>query len=148
MLFTALYQWASLIALAVTAAAGLWRGGWPERVAATGMVGAWFASAMLQSGLQRWGVQTGVMVTDVLLLALLLAIALTSDRWWPMWATAFQAMGVAIHLAVMADAKIWGWSYFVGTAVFSYMVMVALFTGSMSRSRPRGRSRPLTPRHR
>lgn len=137
MLLNALYQWASLIALAVTAAAGLWRGGMPERIAALGMVGAWFASALLQSGLQRWGVQTGVMVTDMLLLVTLLAIALTSDRWWPMWATAFQAMGVVIHLAVMADAKIWGWAYFIGSAVFSYMVMLSLFVGAMSRPRPR-----------
>jgi hypothetical protein len=139
MLLTAFYQWASLIALVLSAAAGLWRGGWPERAAAFGMVGAWFVSALFQSSLQRRGVQTGVMITDILLLALLLAIALKSDRWWPMWAAAFQAMNVVVHLAVLADAKIWGWAYFTGGAVFSYLVMLSLLVGALSRP---GRRKP------
>lgn len=133
MIFSALYQWASLIAVVMAVTAGLWRGGWPERVTALAMASAWVATALFQSSLQRFGVQTGVMIIDILLLAILLFVALKSDRWWPMWGTAFQAINVVIHLAVLADAKIWGWAYFMGGAVFSYLTMFALFVGSMSR---------------
>ena len=133
MLFNALYQWASLIALAITAAVGLWRGGWPERTAAAAMVLAWFATSLVHNTLQRWGVQTGVMVVDGLLLGALLFVALKSNRWWPMWASAFQAMSITLHLSVMADGKIWGWSYFVASSIFSYLVMLTLLVGALGR---------------
>jgi hypothetical protein len=140
MLFHFVYQWASLAALLATAAVAIWRGAWPERAGATAMIAAWVLSALFQSSLQRWGVKAGVMTVDVLLLAALLTIALTSSRWWPMWATGFQAMNVVVHLAVMADAKVWGWAYYVAGSVFSYLTMIALFIGAISLPR-RARSR-------
>ncbi len=136
MFFHFLYQWASLAALAIAVITALWRGGWPERAGAIAMVAAWVATALFQSSLQRWGVKTGVMIIDTLLLVALLTIALKSSRWWPMWATGFQAMNVVLHLAVMADARIWGWAYFVAGSVFSYLTMIALFVGALSCPRP------------
>lgn len=128
-----LYQWASLIALVITATAALWRGDWPERSGALAMIIAWFATPLVQNGLQRFGVQAGVMIVDAGLLAALLYVALKSNRWWPLWACGFQAMNVVLHVAVIADAKIWAWSYFVASSVFSYLVMIALFLGTMNR---------------
>ena len=132
MFFHFIYQWASLAALLITVTVALWRGAWPERAGAAAMVAAWVISALFQSSLQRWGVKTGVMTVDILLCAALLAIALTSTRWWPMWACGFQAMNVILHLAVMADAKVWGWAYYVAGSVFSYLTMIALFVGALS----------------
>lgn len=143
-----IYQWASLIVLVITAAIALWRGGGPERMAAVAMVVAWFATVFVQNNLQRFGVQTSVMLVDAGLMAVLLYVALTSDRWWPMWATGFQAMNVVLHLTVMADAKVWGWAYFVAGSIFSYLVMLALFLGSVGARRPAATALPLTPRHR
>jgi hypothetical protein len=132
------YQWASLIALVVAVTVALWRGEWPERVGAAAMIIAWLATPLVQNSLQRWGVQEGVMIVDAGLLAALLYIGLKSDRWWPLWACGFQAMNVVLHVAVLADARVWAWSYFIASSVFSYLVMLALFLGALGRP-PRAR---------
>jgi hypothetical protein len=137
MIFHSLYQWASFLALVVSAGAGLWLGRWPERLGASAMLAAWLATALSLNGTQLWGPQWGVMIIDVLLLAVLLFIALRSDRWWPLWACGFHALSVVLHLAVMADPKIWGRAYFVAGNAFSYLVMGALFIGAVGRWRPR-----------
>ncbi len=131
--FHALYQWASLAALVVSCGVAAWRGGGPERWAATAMALAWLGSAFAQRSLQLWGPQTGVMIIDGLLLAALVAIALISDRWWPMWASGFHGLGVLLHLAVIIDADIWGRAYYVAGAIFSYLTMLALLLGSLFR---------------
>jgi hypothetical protein len=143
-----IYQWASLIVLGLCVVIGLWRGGWPERTAALAMVAAWFGTSLAQNSLQRWGVQTGVMLVDAGLLAVLLFVALRSDRWWPMWASGFQAMNVTLHLSVLADGKVWGWSYFLASSIFSYLTMLSLLFGALSRRRqnpaPPDAASPLT----
>ena len=93
----------------------------------------WLGSTFAQRSLQLWGPQTGIMIIDGLLLAALLLIALRSDRWWPMWASGFHGLGVFLHLAVMIDADIWGRAYYVAGAIFSYLTMIALLIGSLSR---------------
>lgn len=133
--FHSLYQWASLLALVVCCGVATWRGGWPERSAAAAMVLAWIATAVSQKNLQLWGPQTGVMIIDVLLLAVLLVIALRSDRWWPMWACGFHGLGVFLHIAVMIDADIWGRAYYVASAIFSYLTLIALLLGGLARPR-------------
>ncbi|MBU4433731.1 MAG: hypothetical protein KKC14_04860 [Alphaproteobacteria bacterium] len=138
MAFHALYQWASLMALVATCAAAAWRGGWPERSAAAAMALAWIGSAVVQRSLQLWGLQTGIMIIDGLLLLVLLSIALRSDRWWPMWACGFHGLGVLLHVAVMIDTDIWGRAYYVAGAIFSYLTMLALLVGALGRRRPAG----------
>ena len=132
MFFHSLYQWASLLALFLATGAALWRGGWPERLAAGGMIAAWVATALFQNGVQLWGPQSGVMIIDSALLALLVFIALRSNRWWPMWACGFHAMSVVLHLTVIIDPKVWGRAYFVAIGAFSYLALAALFFGAMT----------------
>lgn len=136
MIFHSLYQWASFLALVVSVAAGLWFGRWPERTGAVAMLAAWLATALSLNGTQLWGPQWSVMAVDVLLLAVLLFIALRSDRWWPMWASGFHGLSVVLHLTVIADPKIWARAYFVAGNAFSYLVMAALLVGALGRRRP------------
>jgi len=140
MSFRYLYQWISLAAVILAAGVALWRGGWPERWAGAAMLMAWIATAALHHGLQLWGVQEGVMTVDILLLAVLLFLALRSDRWWPLWACAFQGLNVVLHFAVMADSKVWGLAYFRASSVFSYLTMLALFVGAAAPRHPTARS--------
>lgn len=129
-----LYQWIGWFWLIAAIVPALLRGGWPERSAAGAMVVAWFASALAQNTQQLWGAQVGVMIIDLLLLAMLVTIALVSDRWWPMWAAGFHGLGVLVHIAVIVDEKIWGRAYFIAGAVFSFLTLLALFMGSIRRS--------------
>jgi hypothetical protein len=131
------HQWASLIFLLLSSGVALWMGGWPERAAAIAMVTAWFASAVLLARIQLWGLEAEVMIVDVALFVVILAIALKSDRWWPLWAAGFLGLVVLVHFAVILDPRIWGRAYFVASNIFSYLTMLALLTGSLSRRRLR-----------
>ena len=133
------YQYVGLAWLLVGVVPALLRGGWAERGAAIAMVGAWLTSAYAQNIRQEIGPQVGVTIIDLLLLAVLVWIALVSNRWWPMWAAAFHGLGAMLHLAVLLDQKIMGRAYFIAGAVFSFLTVLALFLGSI---RPRPAAAP------
>ena len=128
------HQWASLIVLLTSCGFALSFGGRPERLSAVAMILAWFASAVLMRTAREAGLDIAVMTVDIVLFLVVLAISLTSDRWWPMWASAFLGLIVLVHLAVMLDPKIWGRAYFAASNLFSYLTMFALLIGSLSRA--------------
>jgi hypothetical protein len=130
-----LYQWVGLAWLAIGVVPALLRGGWPERGAASAMIIAWVASAFAQNIHQKFGPQIGITAIDLALLALLVTIALASDRWWPMWAASFHGLGVLLHLAVLLDRAVMGRAYFIAGTVFSFLTVLALFVGSIRRPR-------------
>ncbi len=139
MIIHSLYQWLGMAMLVLATAPALWRGGWPERTAASAMIAAWLASGLAQNGAQLWGVQIGVMLIDLTLLALMLGVALSSNRWWPMWACGFQGLTMLLHLAVLLDAKVWGRAYFIAGSVFSFLTLLALLVGTLRESGPQAR---------
>lgn len=142
MTFATLYQWANFVALLLACGAAAWRGRWPERAAAIAMVAAWVASAIVHNAAQLRGPQTAVMAIDGLLFLILLTIALTSDRWWPLWATAFHGLAVVLSLAMLADPRVWSRAGFIAGGVFSYLTMLSLFLGAIRRAPPRALPRP------
>lgn len=134
-------QWSSLAALLITAGVALWRGRWPERLAAVAMILAWFATGFLYNNHQKFGPQTAVFLVDLALMLVLLFIALRSDRWWPMWASGFHGLSLILTLATLVDPRIPNRaSLNAGGGVFSYLAMAALFCGSL----PRRRAQPPT----
>ena len=141
MTFGALYQWANLLALLLATGLALWRGRWPERTAAVAMIMAWLASTWLHDADQWLCPQAIIMSIYIALALVLLTIALTSDRWWPMWACAFHALSVVLALAMLADPRVWSRAGFIASGVFSYLTMLALFLGALAR-RPRGGAPP------
>jgi len=76
------------------------RGGRPER-----QVAAMFIAATLLSKMAAWNVsghfidfEVGLFAIDLALLVGLVAVALTSDRYWPIWLTTLHAYTVVAHL--------------------------------------------------
>ena len=131
-----LYQWASLAALLISAGVGLWRGGWPERLAAVAMILAWIATGLFYKTHLWFGPQTAVFLVDLSLMLVLLFIALRSDRWWPMWACGFHGLTLILMLATLADSGISNRAgYIAGGGLFSYLTMAALFFGALPRRR-------------
>lgn len=142
MILHSLYQWASLAVLLIACGLGAWRGGWPERIAAAAMMLAWFATALFLNGTQIIGPQATVMIIDLALFGVLLAIALTSDRWWPLWASAFHGLSVVLGVAMLADPKIWSAAGFIAGNIFSYLTLLALLIGSLLRRTDRSTVTP------
>ncbi len=126
----------TVLMLAVSGFA-LWRGGWPERLVAVANVLASLASGLAENRRDFIDPQWGVMVIDVLFLALLFWLALRSDRHWPMWAAAFQLLAVVTHGAMMADPSVGGWAYITGYIIWGYMVLASLSVGTWFVARAR-----------
>jgi hypothetical protein len=134
-------QLISLAFLVVCCGVALWRGGRVERIAATAMILAWFATPLVQNVHQTLGPQSGVLIVDAMLLAVLTFQALTSDRWWPMVATAFQGVNAMVHLAAMIDTQIIPRAYYVAGSLLSDLTLATLLVGALKLGRG-GRATP------
>jgi hypothetical protein len=110
-------------------------GGRDEQLAAIGYLAATLATRMITAEYQH--IEFGVLAVDFGLLLGLLALALTSDRFWPMYATAFQLIALVVHVASLAEKGSFAWAYAVGLIFWSYAVMVALMAGTWLEGRDR-----------
>ena len=118
--------------LAMAGACGfaLWRGGRPERVAAGACLVAWVATRLAYNYGDRIDTQWGILAVDIGFLAVLIWLALTTDRLWLLFAAAFQLLGVAIHLAITLDRAIRAVAYIQALIIWSYLVLLSLAIGT------------------
>jgi hypothetical protein len=123
-----------LAVLLLAVAVALWRGGWPERTAALAVLAASFASPLVESSLFA-SPEYGILAVDLLLLGWLGALALATDRFWPLWATGFHLVGTIIHVARMVDPTVVPPAYAMGQVFWSYPVLGALAWGALVEAR-------------
>jgi len=119
----------------------LWRGGWPERVAGAGILVTAIAAPIVQQSPFMADTDLGVFALDLGLFFVLLWVALRSDRWWPLFATAFMLLAVVTHLAVMLSSAIREFTYVTATTLWGYLVVYSLAFGLWEISRRRKRQR-------
>lgn len=111
-------------------------GGRGEKLTACGLVLAAIGSTL--SNTSRYThLETGILVIDALLFLALVGIALRSDRFWPLWAAAFQMIAVFVHIATIAKTDDYAWAYAIAVNFWSYPVMYALIGGIALESRKR-----------
>jgi hypothetical protein len=127
-----LYQQVWNVAMLGSMAFALAKGGRPERLVGVMMVAASLASAAVQRHYDWNDPQWYVMFVDVLFLAFLLWLTLTTDRPWLLFASAFQLLGVITHLAIMADRTVGGRAYVVAGAIWSYLILIAMDAGTFA----------------
>lgn len=121
----------------VGSSAVAWKwGGLDERLAAGGFIIATLSSNLANQS-HYLHTEMGVLTIDVMLLIGLLVLALRSDRFWPMWATAFQLVGTTVHFASMTETGDFAWAYAVGLIFWSYPVLIALIVGTWLEARYR-----------
>jgi hypothetical protein len=129
----------SILGLAAAAGscfAALRWGGSDERIAAVGFIIAVIASNVVSDG--SYGhTETGVLVVDVSVFFGLLVLALRSDRFWPMWAAAFQLVATMVHIGSLSQSGNFEWAYYVALTFWSYPVFVALGAGTWLEGRTR-----------
>jgi hypothetical protein len=75
-------------------------------------------------------VEYGVGIVDTGLLVALLAIALHSGKFWPMWATGFHLAGILVHVAA-ASTPLLPAAYATLLGIFGWMVVVSVFAGTV-----------------
>ena len=71
-----------------------------------------------------------IFAIDIIALLALLYLTMKSDRFWPMWASAFQLLAVAIHTVVMIAPDVTPWAFATGAVFWAYPMLLALAVGS------------------
>lgn len=130
MYFEHLPQQIWFVLMTLVSGAALWRGGAPEKRVAVANVAAWFLTPLTYD-VNAPGLQWGVLGVDALFLGYLLFLALTTDRLWLLFATAFQLLGIVTHLAMAADSGVPALPYRWGLVIWSYLVLAALAVGTL-----------------
>ncbi len=123
----------SLALLIVSAAVALWRGGPWERTTAVVLVLTWIGTALAPFDPARppWV----AIALDGATLLLLLYLALYSKRRWTVWATAFQFLLMANHLAFVRFHELEQWAYVTAYYVWGDAVLLCLIAGALWRPR-------------
>ncbi|MBA3050036.1 hypothetical protein [Brevundimonas sp.] len=123
----------SLALLIVSAAVALWRGVPWERTTAAVLVLTWIGTALAPFDPARppWV----AIALDGATLLLLLYLALYSKRRWTVWATAFQFLLMANHLAFVRFHELEQWAYVTAYYVWGDAVLLCLIAGALWRPR-------------
>jgi hypothetical protein len=104
------------------------RCGWDARVVATAILGATFLTPLAQS--QGFaGPEMGIVFVDALLFAVLLAVALRSQAFWPIWAAGFQLGALAVHFAAARLPQMIPAAYAETLVIWSFPVLAVVAVG-------------------
>lgn len=106
-----------------------------ERLTAVTLVAAAFASPLVEK-YSFENVEIGIFAIDLWVAVFLVTIALQSDRFWPMWAAAFEIVGVLAHL-VRYFQPLKAASYSAVESLWAYPVLIALAVGTLLEGRRR-----------
>jgi hypothetical protein len=122
--------------LAISSVIAWHRGGAPERVAAVLFILAAFASTLIVRGPHMFAeVEWGLFTVDFLLFAALVALALISDRYWPMWLASFQLVSVCMHPAFGLTTSKKAFAYAIASIIWSYPMLLILVLGAVRHQR-------------
>jgi hypothetical protein len=127
-IFLLVLFWATLVG--VTSAA-FTLGGKPERIGISIIVLGSVVSAALSAGQIRnhGALDLWMLLSDSLVLLALGRLALTSPRYWPMWATSFHSITVLTHIADVLIPKSVPTAYLILQGFWVYPMFIAVSLG-------------------
>jgi len=130
-------NWYFRILLVLCCGYAWWKGGGPERAAATIYVAGVLLTKVAQNASGTWwsSVEAGVFAVDIAVLIGLLAVALKAERFWPLWLTAFHLLGTTGHVVKMADPSLIRWGYAFLIAAWSYPMLTLIAAGTWNHRR-------------
>lgn len=118
------------ICLVLACAYAFWRGGGPERSTAAIFLIAATATFWRPDAL-RDDVQAVLLAIDIVTLLSLVAIALTANRYWPLYVAALQLLTIAIHGVKAYDDQLPQWMYISANGKLAYPTLILLAIGAM-----------------
>ncbi|MEP7315933.1 MAG: hypothetical protein ABI667_04475 [Sphingomicrobium sp.] len=128
------------IVLAMVCAYAFYRGQAESRIAAVICVVASIASMIVMSPLagRYSGFESGVFIVDMAVLIGFTAIALRSDRFWPLWVTGLQLTTIIAHLFKVVDLDLIPKVYAAAARFWVYPIFLIIVIGTF-RSHQRSR---------
>lgn len=112
-------------------------GGFDERCGAIGLMIAALVSNVVTLDFHYAATGFELFAIDAALFVGLVILALRSDRFWPLWASAFQLVATLVHIGSIFQSGDFAWAYYVALAFWSFPVMVALGAGTWLEGRLR-----------
>jgi hypothetical protein len=114
-----------------------WRGGSDERAVALACLAGTAATLLVVSPLrQRYsGVEEGMMLVDLAVLAGFVAVALRSKRFWPLWVAGLQLTTSLGHILKGIDQDLLPRAYGAALQFWSYPILVILAVGTFRTDR-------------
>ena len=118
--------------LLVSCSYALWRGRKYERIAALVFITATILSFLGHSPLRSRYVEIEAsdLIVDSAVLFAVVAIALASDRFWPLWIAGLQLVDSMSHLLKAVDADLLPQVYGAAERFWSYPILVVLLIGA------------------
>lgn len=121
-----------LTLLLLTCGYALWRGRSDERTVALvcllGTLATRFAVSPLS--VRYTGLEFGLLGIDMLMLAAFVAIALRSQRFWPLWVAGLQLTNSMAHLMKAIDLDLVPVAYRAAAVFWSYPILIILAIGT------------------
>ena len=134
--------------LAVSCGYALLRGRKYERLTAIICIVASIVSVLLRAPLhERYlGVEAGDLLVDLLVLSAFVAIALQSDRFWPLWVAGLQLTTSMGHMVKAVHSDLLPLAYAAALRFWAYPILIILLVGTWrSRQRALKESRSTAP---
>lgn len=118
--------------LLLTFGYALWRGRSDERTAATVCVAASVATRFAISPLgDRYSdLESGLLLIDLAVLAAFVAIALRSQRFWPLWISGLQLTNSLSHLMKAVNFDLMPRAYAAAAIFWSYPILLIILAGT------------------
>jgi hypothetical protein len=118
--------------LLLTCGYALWKGRSDERMVAAVCLMASLATKLVISPLtQRYkGVETGLLVIDLLVLSAFLFVALRSTRFWPLWVAGLQLTTSTSHVLKSVEIDLMPQAYAAAAIFWSYPILLILAIGT------------------
>jgi hypothetical protein len=132
------------IVLLTSCGYALWRGRKYERIAALVFISATVLSILGHTPHGRYAaVEASDLIVDTAVLFAVVAIALASDRFWPLWVAGLQLVDSMSHVMKVIDADLLPKVYGAAERFWSYPILIILFVGAWRQHRRSTRERPL-----
>lgn len=118
--------------LLLTCGYALWRGRSDERIAAIVCLAASIATRFAISPLsvRYTNLEIGLLAIDGAVLAAFLAIALQSQRFWPLWVAGLQLTSSMAHLMKVVEVDLLPKAYGAAAVFWSYPILLIIAIGT------------------
>lgn len=118
--------------LLLTFGYALWRGRGDEKIAAGVALLATIATqfVMPPPSLRYSGLQFDLVVIDMAVLAAFVAIALRSERFWPLWVAGLQLTNSMAHLMKGIESDLLPQAYAAAAVFWSYPILLTIIVGT------------------
>lgn len=131
-----IHTFVSLILAILVCASAMWRGDRAARWIGAAFLASWLGS-MLVYRRDAYNADYGMLAVDALTLVVFVWISVRTRRIWTVVASAFMAIIVASHVAVIIDLRVTVGTLLIGMAMWSYGVLACIAFGTWTSWRER-----------